>query len=92
MTNTELLCKALLIELLLDPAGPTNSQIAHREGRVRSLVYALTGKDIGYACGYYDRVKLICDWLGWGCKPCGATGWEIDWGDEPGLQSGKAPV
>ena len=28
----------------------TEEQLAHREGRIRSLVLVLTGKDVGYAC------------------------------------------
>jgi hypothetical protein len=74
--------KTELAELLLAEVGPTEAQIAHREGRIRGIVFALTGEDIGYGCGYYEQVSEICKWLGWRCKPHGSSGWVIDWGNE----------
>lgn len=71
--------------LLLTNAGPSESQIAHREGRVRSLVWALSGKDIGYGCGYRQQVKQIAEWVGFTYKDCGSSGWELDctqWDEE----------
>ncbi len=70
--------KTELAILLLTPSGPAESQVTHREGRIRGLVFALTGNDIGYRCGYRDRVKQICEWLNWSYKDCGESGWEID--------------
>lgn len=89
MTDVKTL-KTELARLLLVDAGPTNAQIAHREGRIRGIVFALTGKDAGYGCGERDGVQRICEWLGWGYEPCGESGWEIDWHDETNEAALKA--
>lgn len=73
--------KTKLAELLMTDTGPSEQQIAHREGRIRGIVFVLTGQDVGYGCGTFAGVKQICDWLGWKCQKCG-DGWEIDWHDE----------
>ena len=65
--------------LLVDVKLPILQRVAHREGRIRGIVFALTGKDVGYGCGERDGVQQICEWLGWGFEPCGATGWLIDY-------------
>lgn len=76
---SEMVVKFELAVLLLEDKGPEREHhITHREGRIRALVYVLTGQDIGAMCGYYNAVKKICDLLGWGCKTCGESGWEID--------------
>jgi hypothetical protein len=74
--------KTELARLLLTEVGPMRHQIAHREGRIRGMVFALTGNDIGFDCGYFERVKQICDWLGWECTPHGSSGWSIDFHGE----------
>lgn len=79
---SERILKTELVCLLLGDTGDREAAIAHTEGRIRGLVFALTGKDIGPRCGYYPRIKMICDWLGWVCKPHGSGGWWIDWHDE----------
>jgi hypothetical protein len=89
MTDEKTL-KTELARLLLAEAGPSEAQIAHREGRIRGIVFALTGKDVGYGCGVYGSVKTICECLGWDCVPYGVSGWEIDWRYEVDEASLKA--
>jgi len=82
MTPPASILKTHLASLLLTKVGPTEAQIAHREGRIRGLFFALTGQDIGYGCGTRPNVERICHVLGWGFKPSGLDGWEIDWHGE----------
>lgn len=52
-----------LFDLLDSPCGPDDEQIRHREGRVRSLAWVLTGTDVGYDC-LRDPASVL-DVLGW---------------------------